>query len=302
MHLLAGRQTPSQIPIVYHLHDYISQRPLVSRVFKRCLGKNAMVVTNSKSVAEDAAQICGRRLTIRSIYNAVDTERFTSEGSLVDLDARANLPRCPDDFVKVGLIATFAHWKGHFTFLRAISLLPNEIRMRGYLIGGPIYQTESSQVNLTELQQEARRLGIEDKIGFTGFIENPAEAMRALDIVVHASSSPEPFGMVIIEAMACGKAVIASNAGGASEIIQDEVTALAHPMGDAQALSHQISRLVQNPALRARLGANGSQMAMEQFHPANMAKQFAHVYEQLARRRSIHCRYPVSQEPQTLAQ
>ncbi len=92
------------------------------------------------------------------------------------------------------------------------------------------------------------------RVGFTGFIEDNAAAMRSLDIVVHASTQPEPFGMVIIEGMACGKAVIASQAGGAAELFVDGENALAHPPGDSAELARQIERLSGDEGLRSMLG------------------------------------------------
>ncbi len=88
--------------------------------------------------------------------------------------------------------------------------MPEEAPVRGYIIGAPIYQTSGSQWTLAELQREVERLGLSGKVGFTGFVEDVPAAMRSLDVIVHASTDPEPFGMVIIEGMACGKAVIAS--------------------------------------------------------------------------------------------
>ena len=100
-------------------------------------------------------------------------------------------------------------------------------------------------------------MGLAGKVGFTGFLEDTPAAMRSLDVIVHASTAPEPFGMVIIEGMACGKAVIASQAGGAAELFIDGEDALAHRPGDAAALARQIQRLASDGQLRRRLGDGG---------------------------------------------
>ena len=73
------------------------------------------------------------------------------------------------------------------------------------MIGGTLYQTEGSQYDLEDLRRLAANLGLEGRVGFTGFVDEPAAAMRALDVVVHASTQPEPFGLVIAEAMAGGR-------------------------------------------------------------------------------------------------
>jgi glycosyltransferase involved in cell wall biosynthesis len=153
-----------------------------------------------------------------------------------------------------------------------------EIPIRGYIIGGPIYQTDGSQWSKAELQQEADRLGLVNRLGFTGFIDDSAPAMRSIDIVVHASTSPEPFGMVIIEAMACGKAVIASQAGGAAELFTDGENAVAHPPGDAAALAKRISWLASDAPLRRRLGEAGRATAERFYDGKRLAAELIAVY------------------------
>jgi peptidoglycan/LPS O-acetylase OafA/YrhL len=127
----------------------------------------------------------------------------------------------------------------------------------------------------------AQDLGISDRVGFTDFVAEPAAAMRALDIVVHASTGPEPFGLVIAEAMACGRAVIASAAGGAAEIIDAEVNALAHSPGDAARLAEQIASLASNVELRQRLGQAGRATVQERFNRERLAKELAPIYSKL---------------------
>ena len=108
--------------------------------------------------------------------------------------------------VRIGLVATFARWKGHARFSTRSRRLPESLPVRGYVIGGPVYETAGSQVSLDELRAAVAALGLEGRVGFTGFVEDAAQAMRALDVVVHASTEPEPFGLVIAEAMACARA------------------------------------------------------------------------------------------------
>ena len=106
--------------------------------------------------------------------------------------------------------------------------------------------------------------------------------MRSLDVVVHASTSPEPFGMVIIEAMACGKAVIASQAGGAAEFFVDGENALGHPPGDAEFLSRQICRLACDAQLRRRLGEAGRATVERLFHGKRLAQELVAVYRSVS--------------------
>ena len=115
----------------------------------------------------------------------------------------------------------------------------------------------ASQFSLEELRPAPRRWAWGGGLGFTGHQADPASALRALDVVVHASTKPEPFGRVIVEGMACGRAVVAMRDGGAAELFEDGVSALGCPPGDPDALAAALLRLIDDPALRRRLGEGG---------------------------------------------
>jgi glycosyltransferase involved in cell wall biosynthesis len=281
MHLLGAWICPRKTPLVWHIHDYVSARPLMSRLLSWHTRRCAIAIVNSHSVGADLKALAPR-LKIAPVYNAVDLERFAPTGTCADLDAIAGLPPAPAGTIRVGLVGTFARWKGHTVFLRALSLAPPGASIRGYIIGGPIYQTGGSQWTLQELQEEANQLGLGGRVGFTGFIDDVPGAMRSLDIIVHASTQAEPFGMVIIEGMACGRAVIASQAGGAEEIFEEGKDAVGHPPGDARALSVQILRLASDQGLRASLGLAGRAKTERLFQGCRLSQQVIAIYQGLA--------------------
>jgi glycosyltransferase involved in cell wall biosynthesis len=238
------------------------------------------VLANSASVAADVKQALAPSVPIDVVHNAVDLATFAPEGPIDDLDRHAGwgAPRRP--LLRVGLIASFARWKGHDVFLRALSALPVDLPLRGYVIGEPLYDTAGSQWSFEELRAMTRQLGLEDRVAFTGFLR-PAPAMRALDVVVHASTRPEPFGLVIAEAMACGRAVVTSGSGGAGELIEPEVDALTHAPGDAAGLARAVARLAADPQLRQQLGARARVAACQRFDPDRLARELIAVYERL---------------------
>ncbi|HLW71090.1 MAG TPA: glycosyltransferase [Candidatus Binataceae bacterium] len=281
MHLLAARATPEATPLLWHLHDYPSSRPLMPILLKLHARRVAAIVANSRSVAADARAVLGASVPIHTVHNGVDLERFAPHGAVADLDALANLPTDDRAVVRVGLVAATARWKGQDQFLRALALLPPQMTVRGYVIGGPIYQTAGSQFTLTELRALAVTLGLAGKVGFTGYLREVAPALRALDIVVHASVAPEPFGLVIAEAFACGRAVITSATGGAADLVTAESDALVYRAADVQALAAAIARLAANPALRAALGGAGRVTAEQRFDRARMAAQLNTIYQGL---------------------
>jgi glycosyltransferase involved in cell wall biosynthesis len=102
---------------------------------------------------------------------------------------------------------------------------------------------------------------------------------RALDVAVHASTSPEPFGLTIVEAMACARPVVVSLAGGARELVVPGEDALAAAPGDIRALSEQVRLLVRDAALRARLGASARSAVQARFSRERWGAQLLSAYE-----------------------
>jgi glycosyltransferase involved in cell wall biosynthesis len=278
MHLLGAWARPYGSAVLWHLHDYAGRRPFTARLLRRFAHRCSAIVANSSSVAEDMRQVCGDAIAIHPVWNAVDLTRFSPNGTRADLDALSGL--APDaDALRIGLVATFARWKGHATFVQALAMLPPSLPVRGYIIGGPLYETSGSQVSIDELRALVTSLGLESRVGFTGFVQDSASAMRALDIVVHASTDPEPFGLVIAEAMACGKPVVASRAGGAAELTEPGVNALGHEPGDVAALAQCMATLAHDAGLRERLSRAALRTASQRFTRQRMARELTSIYE-----------------------
>jgi glycosyltransferase involved in cell wall biosynthesis len=281
MHVLGAWVCPDRAGLIWHVHDYLQKRDMSARLLRFEARHCTTVIANSESVAEDARDALGRSVPVVAIHNGVDLDRFCPSGESLDLDALAGTNPPGPGAVRVGLVATFARWKGHTTFLEAVARLPRDLPVRAYVIGGPIYETAGSQHSLDELRALATNLGIIDRVGFTGFVERADSAIRALDIVVHASTAPEPFGLSIVEAMACGRAVIVSDAGGAREIVTPGVDALIHGPGDSAELAARIVDLVRNPDLRHRLGEAGRSTAVRRFDRARVARELLPLYQSL---------------------
>ena len=280
MHLLGARVRPSDSKLIWHFHDYPAARRMTARLLASQAYRCDAMLANSESVAADARDRFGANVPIHTVYNAVDLERFAPSGPRVDLDALAGLPPLAPGGVRVGLVATLARWKGHPVFLDALAKL-GDTNVRGYVVGGPIYQTGASQYRLELLRGQAHARGLGDAIGFTGKVDDVPGVMRALDVVVHASIEPEPFGLVIAEAMACARPVIVSRAGGAAEIAQGG--AVFHKPGDSDELAERIRELAADPARRAALGAEGRAAAMRLFSRERLCATLVPLYESLAR-------------------
>jgi glycosyltransferase involved in cell wall biosynthesis len=182
----------------------------------------------------------------------------------------------------VGLVATFGRWKGHQTFLDAVvRLTRNPVGVRAYVIGAPIYATAGSQLSVGQLRQALCARHLVSCVGLTGFIDDMPAALRSLDVVVHASTQPEPFGMVIAEAMACGRALVVSRAGGALELFDDGIEALGHAPGDAGELADALAKLLADPLLRQRLGQAARARAEREFDRRRLAATLVPLYRSL---------------------
>jgi glycosyltransferase involved in cell wall biosynthesis len=269
-------------PVVWHMHEYVSTRPVSARLLGACSGRASGAIAISGSIADDVARVSSG-LRCWTIPNAVDLQRFTPDGAGADLDAAAGLPPAAPGTVRVGLVATYAWWKGHDVFLRAMARIGTRVPVRGYIVGGPVYRTGAhSQVDAQTLMRSIDAHGLGQHVGLTGFVEDVPGVMRALDIVVHASIEPEPFGLVIAEAMASGRAVIVSDAGGAAEIVRNGIDAIATAPGDDAALAERIEELVRDEERRRRIGSAARQSASERFDRQRMLESVEDVYRQVA--------------------
>jgi glycosyltransferase involved in cell wall biosynthesis len=291
LHVLGARVAPRSAAVIWHIHEYVARRPISRALLRRYASRCTSIVANSRSVAADVTSVLGAAPPVTTIYNAVDSREFAPDGDAIDLDARSGLPPADPGTVRVGLVATYGRWKGHATFVDAFSRLSPFPPCRGYIIGGALYDTAGSQVARAELEGLIAASGLTGRVGLTGFVDRPAAAMRALDIVVHASTQPEPFGLVIVEGLATGRAVIVSAAGGAAELVSDGVDALTHEPGSVDGLARCIDRLRADAPLRARLGAAARQSALRQFNPDVFTRAFIDVYQEARSRVTTHVRH-----------
>ncbi|MET0213590.1 MAG: glycosyltransferase family 4 protein, partial [Vicinamibacterales bacterium] len=263
MHLLGARTRPPHARLVWHLHDYPATRRLTARLLASQAHRCDAMLANSESGAVHTRERFGAAVPVHTIYNSIDLERFSPDGQHADLDGLAGLEPLAAGGIRIGLVATFARWKGHAVFLEALARLRGRANVRGYVIGDSIYHTDSSQYSREQLRARAEALGLGDSVGFTGQVDDVSSVLRALDIAVHASTEPEPFGLVIAEAMACGRPSVVSRAGGAAEIAQRG--ALFHEPGNSDELAERLLELANDAGQRAALGIEGREVALRLF-------------------------------------
>lgn len=242
----------------------------MSKHLLRLLARRAAgAICISRFVDDDLARVAPR-LRQWVVLNGIDTNHF-SPG---EADPAFPLPADPTR-LRVGLIATYARWKGQDLFLRALAAaLQGGANVHEYIIGGPIYATAGSQWTREELIVMTRELGIAERVTFEPFASDPVRVYRSLDVVVHASAAPEPFGRTIAEALACGKRVLAPAEGGPLEQIEDGVSGVLYRPRDVASLASAITAAThtgQDPT-------TASAAARERLDRRRMAEELRRVY------------------------
>lgn len=184
----------------------------------------------------------------------------------------------PHRFV-IGMIGRIAPWKGQHVFIDALARAFADGDELGVIVGSAMFGAEEVEYE-TSLHERARSLGLSERIVFRGFRSDVFRELIGMDVCVHASTTPEPFGQVVVEAMLAGTPVIATDAGGPKEIVTDGVDGLLYPPGDVDALADALRRLRDDPALRERLAENGQRRAAA-FSPERTASAVTAVYRRV---------------------
>ncbi len=230
-----------------------------------------MIIANSAAVKN---RFCGRKSwndKVRVIHNSVDTEKFT---------IRADLRRkfrngygIQDNELLIGVVGRLVDFKGHRYFVDAASMLSEKNdNVRFVIVGdGPLRY---------DIEQRSKRLVGNNKLIFTGEVLNVEEAINGLDIHV-LPSIEEHFGRVVIEAMACGVPVVATNAGGVPEIIEDGVNGILVPPKDSAEIADAVQRLIDDRGKRESLCEAGRITVRERFTQEVHAKNILNLYKEL---------------------
>ena len=155
-HLLSALLPMPGVPLVWHVRDFVGERAVMAHVLRAVSSRPAALLAISRSVAEDIARALGRK-DATVVYNGIDTSRFTAEGARADLDRLAGMKQAPEGVLRVGIVATYARWKGQSLFLEAAARV---VRAGGaarfYVVGGPTYATVDSQLSRGELEAQNR--------------------------------------------------------------------------------------------------------------------------------------------------
>jgi glycosyltransferase involved in cell wall biosynthesis len=181
------------------------------------------------------------------------------------------------------MVGRLAPWKGQDVFLEAFARAFPGGEEQAVLAGSAMFGEDAFEA---QLRARSAELGIAERVEFTGFVDDVHALLAGCDVLVHASVIAEPFGQVVIEGLAAGLAVIATDSGGPAEIITDGVDGLLCPAGDVGLLAELLRRLANDPAERDRLGAAGLRRAAD-FRPEVIAGLVEHSYRLLLRSKRL---------------
>jgi glycosyltransferase involved in cell wall biosynthesis len=180
----------------------------------------------------------------------------------------------------IGIVGNIKEWKGQEVVVKAVGILKKTYPDIKCLLVGDCSNLKGDLQYLEYLRNRVKEEELSRNVVFTGYRRDILEIMNALDIVLHASIEPEPFGRVVLEAMVLGKPVIATNFGGPAEIIQDGDSGLLVPPGNANILAEATHSLLENPRERARI-AEAGKARVAQFHLRHNVQKTEELYQKL---------------------
>ena len=270
---VAGRL--AGLRVLWHVRDHIDPSYLPGKVVSlfRALAQRwpAAVVANSQSTLETLfPQGTQSRQLRQVIYDG-----------LMESELRSPLPPPFTSWTRaqprIALLGRIVPWKGQHVFLEAARLLTERgIEAQYQIIGAPLFGEHDYEA---ELRRQAAPLG--ERVSFLGFRSDVPTLLKELDILAHCSISPEPFGQVVVEGMAEGVCVVASDGGGVREILVDGESGIRTPMRDAKALADALEGLLREPERASRLGRAAYARVRENFTAAQSARAVESVYEKL---------------------
>lgn len=254
----------SHTPFIVRLYDWVDA--LLLRFFDRVVGV-------SGAIAEEMVEKGIPRRLIRVIRNGVDLESLVAtHGNGARQETRQEL-EIKEDAPVVGIVGRLASEKGHHLFLEAAREVLQLIPQAVFVIvgGGPLEE---------ELQTHAAALGIAGSVRFTGIRQDVPRFYEAFDLLV-SSSLREGTPMVLLEAMAMAKPVIATCVGGVPDLVRHDETGLLVPPGDIPSMARAIVDLLQNQNQRERLALAGQRLVHEEFSAESMAEAYRKLYEEI---------------------
>ena len=251
----------SDRPLVYHLHDILSPDHF-SQTNRRIAvtlanARASLVIANSQASQAAFVAAGGRERLTEVVYNGFQPELYQSnESNSSQLRQQLGLE---GRFI-VGHFSRLSPWKGQHILIEALAHCPKDVT--AILVGDALF---GEQDYVQHLHQRVAELGLEGRVQFLGFRSDIVPLMSACDLVAHTSTSSEPFGRVIVEAMLCGRPVVAAAAGGAVELVEHGRTGWLVAPGEPTLLADVITSCQNQPLHAASLAQQAQMYASQRF-------------------------------------
>jgi glycosyltransferase involved in cell wall biosynthesis len=274
--LAAGRRSP---PVLVHVRDCLPPGRAADWI-RRILTRRATVVANSRYTAAAFAGSDGQA-EVEVLHSPVDLERF-DPGRVDRARARARLGA--NGAPVLAVVGQITPWKGQATAIEALAILRRSVPDASLLVIGSVKFAGAATrfdnaAYLRSLEDMAGELGLGDHVRFLGERSDLPDLLRAVDLVL-VPSSEEPFGRVVVEAMAMETPVIATSVGGPGEVIEDGVTGTLVPPGAPAAWAQAATDLLADDKRRSAMGQRARRTALG-FDRARHVERVLAVYRRL---------------------
>jgi glycosyltransferase involved in cell wall biosynthesis len=232
------------------------------------------IVTNAEAVKERVSSLGVRNRKIAVVGNGVDIERFSrpERGASIRVDLSI-----PDDAIVVGTISRIEWVKGLEFFIEASAIVARRSPKAWFLVVGDALPNEKDQAYKRAVQSRARELGMSDRVVFAGFRDDVPAILAELSVSVLPSLS-EGLPNAVLESMAAGVCVVATDVGGTSEVVEDGVTGLLVPPKDPERMAHAILEAIGNPSLSRDLAQAGRERVERTYSLDRMARSMERCY------------------------
>ena len=209
------------------------------------------------------------------VYNGLDINKMTKRAILSNEAWITDNSESP----LVGIIGNIDRWKGQLVVLMAIIKVRKKFPGIKCLIVGPV--CKGAEEYKAELDEFTAHNNLGKNIVFAGYRNDIPDILQSLDVLIHASIAPEPFGRVILEGMAYAKPIVATNSGGTIEQIVDGETGILVPMSDPDSMANAILFYLTNMERAREMGEKGRQRLIATFSIARMVEETEKVYEEI---------------------
>lgn len=271
--MIAGRLM--HIPVIQHERDIPAP---ISRLATSLCSHASRVLAISTPVRQALEGMGYPGERIRMVPEGLDLNLYQPADPEILQKIRSQLGVSPRDKMAV-LVGMVMDWKGQHVMIDAApAVLAHYPDMKFVIVGESPAGAECYAAGLNE---QVKRLGLSGTVLFSGYRSDIPAVMQAADIVVHASTSPEPFGRVVIEGMVMRTPVIATNIGAPPEIIRSGDTGFLVPPSDPEALAKTMLHILDHPTLAEKVGENAYREVLRKYSIQRHAALIESVFEEL---------------------